>query len=76
VALIVMAWFQDMEIGAIIAAALIVNLVVAAIAGFGIPLALRRIGIDPALAGTVLLTTITDVVGFMVFLGLGTWLLL
>jgi magnesium transporter len=76
VALIVTAWFQNAEIGAIIAVALIVNLVSAALAGFGIPLALKRVGIDPALAGTVLLTTITDVVGFMAFLGLGTWLLL
>jgi magnesium transporter len=76
VALIVTAWFHNVEIGAIIAAALIVNLVCAALAGFGIPLALKRIGVDPALAGSVLLTTITDVVGFVAFLGLGTWLLL
>jgi len=76
VALIVTAWFHNMEIGAIIAAALIVNLVCAALAGFGIPLALKRIGVDPALAGSVLLTTITDVVGFVAFLSLGTWLLL
>jgi magnesium transporter len=76
VALIVTAWFHNVEIGAIIAAALIVNLVCAALAGFGIPLALKRIGVDPALAGSVLLTTITDVVGFVAFLSLGTWLLL
>ncbi len=76
VALIVTAWFQNAEIGAIIAAALIVNLVSAALAGFSIPLALKRVGVDPALAGTVLLTTITDVIGFVAFLGLGTWLLL
>ncbi len=76
VAIIVTVWFKNAEIGAIIAAALIINLVCAAVAGFGIPLALRRVGIDPALAGSVLLTTVTDVVGFMVFLGLGTWLLL
>jgi len=50
--------------------------VFAAVAGFSIPLALKRMGIDPALAGTVLLTTVTDVVGFMAFLGLGTWYLL
>jgi len=76
VALIASAWFQNIKIGAIIAAALIINLICAALAGFGIPLALKRVGIDPALAGTVLLTTITDVVGFMAFLGLGTWYLL
>ena len=64
------------EIGAIIAAALMINLICAALAGFSIPLALKRMGIDPALAGSVLLTTVTDVVGFMAFLGLGTWYLL
>ncbi len=72
VAVIAMAWFQNMEIGLIIAAALIINLVCAALAGFAIPLFLKRMGIDPALAGSVLLTTVTDVVGFMAFLGLGT----
>jgi magnesium transporter len=76
VAAIVTAWFRDVQIGGIIAVALVINLVVAALAGFSIPLVLKRFGIDPALAGNVVLTTITDVVGFMVFLGLGTWLLL
>lgn len=76
VALIASVWFQNIKIGAIIAAALIINLICAAVAGFSIPLALKRVGVDPALAGTVLLTTITDVVGFMAFLGLGTWYLL
>ena len=76
VALVAGAWFQSVKIGAIIAAALIINLICAAVAGFSIPLALKRVGIDPALAGTVLLTTITDVVGFMAFLSLGTWYLL
>jgi magnesium transporter len=76
VALVATAWFQDMQIGLIIAAALIINLVCAALAGFGIPLILKRAGIDPALAGTVLLTTVTAVIGFMAFLGLGTWYLL
>jgi len=76
VALIAMAWFQRIEIGLIIACAIIINLICAALAGFVIPLALKRAGIDPALAGSVLLTTITDVVGFMAFLGLGTLYLL
>ena len=67
VAMIATIWFQSTDIGSIIAAAL---------AGFSIPLALKHIGIDPALAGSVLLTTVTDVVGFMAFLGLGTWYLL
>ncbi len=76
VAVIAMSWFQNTRIGVIIGAALAINLVCAALAGFSIPLALKRLGIDPALAGTVLLTTITDVVGFMAFLSLGTWYLL
>jgi magnesium transporter len=76
VAVVAMSWFQSTQIGLIIGAALAINLVCAALAGFSIPLALKRMGIDPALAGTVLLTTITDVVGFMAFLSLGTWYLL
>jgi len=72
VALLATLWFGDINIGLIIAAALIINLVCAAIAGFTIPFMLKRLKIDPAHAGTVVLTTITDVVGFMVFLGLGT----
>ncbi len=76
VAVIAMAWFQDYHIGLIIGLALVINLVIAALAGFSIPLLLRRFGIDPALAGSVLLTTVTDVVGFMTFLGLGTLFLL
>ena len=76
VAVVAMSWFQSTRIGLIIGAALAINLVCAALAGFSIPLALKRMGIDPALAGTVLLTTVTDVVGFMAFLSLGTWYLL
>jgi len=76
VAAIATAWFQDMNIGLVIAAALILNLLAAALAGFSIPMILHRVGIDPALAGSVLLTTVTDVVGFMAFLGLGTLILL
>jgi len=53
-----------------------INLFIAAAAGFGIPILLRRINIDPALAGGVVLTTITDVVGYMAFLGLGAIFLL
>ncbi|MBI5461317.1 MAG: magnesium transporter [Gammaproteobacteria bacterium] len=76
VMLIAMAWFQSTQIGLIIGAALAINLVCAALAGFSIPLLLQRFGIDPALAGSVLMTTVTDVVGFMAFLGLGTLFLL
>ena len=65
------AWFGNGSIGLIIGAAMIINLVVAAAAGFSIPLILRRLDVDPALAGGVVLTTVTDVVGYMSFLGLG-----
>ena len=71
VAAIVLIWFGSWQLGGVIAAALIINTLVAAVTGVGLPLALRRLGIDPALAGTVVLTTVTDVVGFMSFLGLG-----
>jgi len=69
-------WFKDINIGLIIGVALIVNLACAALAGLGIPFLLQRLRIDAAHAGTVVLTTITDVIGFMVFLGLGTVFLL
>ena len=52
------------------------NLLCAAVSGLLIPLLLRRVGVDPALAGSVILTTVTDVVGFLAFLGLATLFLL
>jgi magnesium transporter len=63
-------WFGDMALGVVIGLAMIVNMFVAGLAGTTIPLALDRMGIDPAVASGVFLTTITDVVGFFVFLGL------
>ena len=69
-------WFGDFRIGAVIAGAMAINLVAAAGAGFAIPLMLKRLNIDPALAGGVVLTTVTDVVGYMSFLGLGAYFLL
>ncbi|MDN5937810.1 MAG: magnesium transporter [Salinisphaera sp.] len=68
-------WFGNPMLGIAIAAALLINLLIAALSGVCLPLLMRRMHIDPALAGTVVLTTITDVVGFAVFLGLGTLLL-
>jgi magnesium transporter len=65
-------WFKAWTIGLIIFAALIINLIAAALAGVGVPLFLRKMGIDPALAGGVVLTTVTDIVGFASLLGLGT----
>ena len=65
-------WFEDTTIGIVIATAMIINLVMAAIAGTILPIFLKSRNIDPALAGGVILTTITDVVGFLSFLGLAT----
>ena len=65
-------WFANLKLSLVIAAAIIINLIVAAIAGATVPLLLRRVGIDPALAGSVVLTTITDVMGFFAFLGLAS----
>ncbi len=76
VALVTYFWFGDWRIGAIIGAAMIINLVIAAFAGYSIPLILRRLNVDPALAGGVVLTTVTDVVGYTAFLGLGAIFLL
>ncbi len=76
VALLAVVWFGSMAIGAIIAAALVINMLAAGVAGILIPLLLKRAGIDPALSGSVVLTTVTDVVGFMAFLGLATLFLL
>lgn len=76
VGVVAMAWFGDGRLGVIVGVALMINLVVAAISGASIPLLLKKLSIDPALAGGVVLTTVTDVVGFIAFLGLGTVFLL
>ncbi|MCH9048324.1 MAG: magnesium transporter [Proteobacteria bacterium] len=72
VSVIVVFWFDDTSLGFIIGLAMMINLIVAAFAGAVIPMGLNRYGIDPAIAGGVLLTTVTDVVGFMTFLGLAS----
>ena len=64
------SWFDDLILGGVIAAAMVINLLTAGIAGALIPLSLKRAGVDPELAGGVVLTTVTDVVGFLSFLGL------
>jgi magnesium transporter len=75
IGLLVFAWFNSAMLGGIIGAAILVNLLCAAAAGLTIPLLLHRLGIDPALAGGVILTTVTDVMGFFAFLGLASlWL--
>lgn len=69
-------WFGDVSIGLIIGGALIINLLIATIVGCAVPLLLKRFNIDPALAGPVVVMTFTDIMGFLVFLGLGTIYLL
>ena len=76
VGVIAWLWFKQIGIALILGAAMIINLLVAAISGLLIPLVLDRLGIDPALSGSVVLTTVTDVVGFMSFLGMATIFLL
>ncbi len=66
-------WFDSPPLGGIIATAMVINMLVAAMAGILIPLLLDRFGADPAVASAVFVTTITDVVGFFAFLGLATW---
>jgi magnesium transporter len=73
VAVAASVWFSDWSLGLIIALAMVINLVTAAFTGAALPLLLKRMKIDPALAGGVVLTTVTDVVGFLSFLGLATW---
>ncbi len=70
------AWFRDPKIALVIGAALMINLLVAAFAGVMIPLTMKRMRIDPALAGGVAVTAVTDAIGFFAFLGLGSVFLL
>ncbi len=76
VAVVAGLWFHNSHIGILLGVAMLINLVCAALSGVLIPVLLDKIGVDPALAGGVLLTTVTDVVGFMTFLGLATLFLL
>jgi len=74
--LIVLAWFKQPLLSLVIGSALTINLLTAALGGVLVPLTLKRLGFDPALAGGVILTTLTDVMGFLSFLGLATLVLL
>lgn len=76
VASIAVFWFDNTSLGLVFALALIINLIIGAFAGTVFPLLLHKLGIDPALAGGVLLIAATDVIGFTVFLGLATLILL
>ena len=75
VGLVAVLWFGSSALALVAGAALAINLLCAALSGAGIPMLLKRLDIDPALAGGVILTTVTDVVGFFALLGLGAWFL-
>jgi len=66
----IITWFDNFSLGVVLALAMILNIVIAGLSGILIPIGLNKLGIDPAIASTVFLTTITDVVGFFSFLGL------
>ena len=66
-------WFGNSQLGLVIAAAMVINMVSAGLAGILIPLSLEKTGADPAIASSVFVTTVTDVVGFFAFLGLAAW---
>ena len=72
VGFITYAWFQEITIALLISFALIINLVSSVFAGILVPLILRKFKQDPAISGSVVVTTVTDVVGFLSFLGLAT----
>ncbi|MBT3791261.1 MAG: magnesium transporter [Alphaproteobacteria bacterium] len=69
-------WFQDAALGAVIAAAMVINMIVAGLGGVLVPLGFGRLGIDPAIAASVFVTTITDVIGFLAFLSLAATFLI
>ena len=76
IASVIALWKQDYMLGVIIAFAMMVNMIAAALAGATLPMIMKRLKIDPALAGSVILTTITDVVGIFAFLGTATLFLI
>ena len=69
ISMIAFLWYQDLRLSYIVAGAMMINLTTAGVAGAYLPLFLEKINVDPALAGSVLLTTITDSIGFFAFLG-------
>ena len=76
VAAIAIFWYNDVPLGLVMAAAILLNLLAGATAGALVPVILKRMSIDPALAGGVVLTTVTDVIGILAFIGLATYVLL
>ena len=70
-----MMLYGDVWLGVVLGVAMVVNQVVAALGGVMVPLTLERVGLDPALASGTFVTTLTDVMGYLAFLGLATWLM-
>ena len=75
-AVIVQLWFKQIDLSIIIAASMVLNMIVAGLFGILIPVTLKRMNIDPALASSVFVTTVTDVIGFLSFLGIGSFVFL
>ena len=75
IGIVTLWWFETPMLGVVIGLAIIINIFMAALSGVLIPVLLDKLRIDPALSGSVILTTVTDIIGFVAFLGLGTLLL-
>jgi len=72
-AIVVQFWFQDKTLSLIISISMVLNMIVAGLFGILVPMTLKKLNIDPALASSVFVTTITDVIGFLSFLGVGAY---
>ena len=75
-AIIVQLWFKQMNLSLLIAISMVLNMIVAGLFGILVPVSLKKINVDPALASSVFVTTITDVIGFLSFLGIGSYFFL
>ena len=73
---VVQFWFKEIDLSILIAVAMILNMIVAGLFGILVPVSLKKFSIDPALASSVFVTTITDVIGFLSFLGIGSYFFL
>ena len=72
-AVIVQFWFKELNLSLLIGISMILNMIVAGLFGILVPVSLKKLNVDPALASSVFVTTITDVIGFLSFLGLGSF---
>ena len=75
-AIIVQFWFQELKLSLLIGISMVLNMIVAGLFGILVPVSLKKVNIDPALASSVFVTTITDVIGFLSFLGIGSYIFL